>query len=282
MEINSKAVLKTWELDLKRRLRAAKKVNRDPKLVIVKVGDDYASGLYVSKKVQKARELGITPIVIELEQNVSQYELNETLKNVKDPVILQLPLPKHLNSNEAISHIHPELDVDGLTSYQKGLLSSRDPRAFEPATAKGVIKLIESQTTIPRKKVAIVSRSELIGIPLSHMILARNGFPVILHSKIPMSKIKKEMVSSSIIVTGCGQRGIFDFRHCKSSRQVIIDCSMAKRDGMSGVGDFDKDSILTYTSNAIASGYGHTGPATVLGLMDNVVKYYEMITEDFK
>ena len=281
MEINSKAVLESWESDLKRRMLDMEKIlGIRPALVIVRVGDDPASELYVNNKVKKAKELGVRVNVIKLDGGVDQETLNRTLEEIFQPVILQLPLPKGLNAEDAISYINPDIDVDGLTMYQKGLLAARNPNALEPATAKGVIKLIESETNIAGKKVAIVSRSELIGIPLAHMILQRDGFPVIMHSKVPLINLLDEIKDADIVVTGCGKRGIFDNRHFRTTGQIIIDCSMARDSDIPGVGDVRKDYVIMHTQNKIASGYGHTGPATILGLMDNVVKYYECLACD--
>lgn len=281
MEINSKAVLELWEKELKTRMTVAKKVlGIGPSLIIVRVGDDPASELYVNIKVKKAEQLGIYVKVIKLDSDVDQETLNHTLEEIFQPVILQLPLPKGLNAEEAISYIDPEVDVAGLTIEQKGLLSAGNLNAYEPATAKGVIRLIESETSISGKKVAIISRSELIGIPLSKMVIDRDGYPVVMHSKVPLMNLLDEIKNADIVVTGCGKRGIFDSRHFRKHGQIIIDCSMAKVDGLDGVGDVNKGCILLRTENKIASGYGHTGPATILGLMDNVIKHYEGLACD--
>ena len=192
------------------------------------------------------------------------------------PSILQLPIPEHLNAEEAMSYLDPKWDVDGLTPTQKGKLVNGDEHALEPATAKGVIRLLENEISLTGKRVAIVSRSPLIGQPLSQMILQRDGIPTILHSKVSDDILRTIMKSSDVVVTGCGKRAIFDASYFNFKGQIIIDCSMARDDDIPGVGDVDKEDILLFSLNKIASGYGHTGPATVLGLMDNIIKCYEI------
>lgn len=274
-EINTKQILTKWESELRERLSIIKNRGITPKLTIVRVDGGFDSELYVNNKVKKAKELGIDPLVISLDAGITQEELNAVLKHMKHPTILQLPIPKNLDANLALKHLNPMLDVDGLTIYQKGLLCDNDPSAMIPATASGVVRILKETTQISGSKVVIISRSDLIGKPLSKLILREDGYPVVLHSKIHGANIHAEMVSADIIVTGCGQRAIFDSLSFNKHRQVIIDCSMYKSDDMAGVGDVDKEDVLKYSDNMIASGYGHTGPATVLGLMNNVIKYYE-------
>ena len=286
LEINSKKVLEEWEAEIKRRIdKHIQETWTVPILNIIRVGKRKDTELYVRNKVKKGTELGIRVNVIELPEDATQGMLNNAIYSCTSPAILQLPIPDHLDKEFALSYLHPNLDVDGLTVAQKGYLINGDRRCLEPATAKGVIRLIESQTSIAGKKVAILSRSELIGKPLTQMILQRDGYPIVMHSKVNYWKLKKEMIDSDIVVTGCGQRAIFTCADFKMGKQVIIDCSMARKEGFTGVGDIYKETMIDKNFKddgkpsevtRLASGYGHTGPATVLGLMENVIKSYEM------
>ena len=282
-EIDSKMIIKKWEDEIRDRLDKITKLSYYPLIfVIVTVGESSESRLYVKNKVKKARELGIQSEVFSLPETVTQKELNKVLNEMVYPTILQLPLPPHLDHHEALEHLDYTLDLDGLTNTQAGMLAKCDPRALEPATAKGVIRILEDLVVLEKMKVAILSRSELIGIPLSHMLLQRDAYPVIMHSKILPIELGREIRTADIVVTGCGKRAIFTAENFNQSGQVIIDCSMTRVRNIPGVGDVNKEDVIKNTMNLIASGFGHTGPATVMGLMDNIVKYYEMITEDFK
>ena len=277
-EINSKDILNKWENELEDRVFNL--YLSDPflemNLLILRVGRRPETDLYVRNKIKKAEELRIDVTVFELPEDTTQAELNQYLMAADTPTILQLPIPEHLNAEEAMSYLDPKWDVDGLTPTQKGKLVNGDEHALEPATAKGVIRLLENEISLTGKRVAIVSRSPLIGQPLSQMILQRDGIPTILHSKVSDDILRTIMKSSDVVVTGCGRRAIFDASYFDFKGQIIIDCSMARDDDIPGVGDVDKEDILLFSLNKIASGYGHTGPATVLGLMDNIIKCYEI------
>lgn len=273
-EINSKDIIAGWQYEISDIIALH---DLKPELIIITVGDREDSKLYVNNKVKKAKELGIEPYVVKLDSTITQRGLNIAMSQIDRPAILQLPLPDHLDAVEALSHLRPEYDMDGLTTYQKGLLVDGRDEAMIPATAKGVMQILKWHTSLKGQKVAIVSRSELIGKPLIQLILQNDGHPVILHSKTPISKLREELRDADIVITGCGKRAIFDSSFFRKSGQIIIDCSMEKIDGVKGVGDVNKEDVLLNTNNLIASGYGHTGPATVMGLMENVVKYYQEI-----
>ena len=272
-EINTKGILERWENNIKIR---AGVLNQEPQFIIVKVGDRNDSNLYVNNKIKKAKELGIVPYLVNLNPDITQSNLNIAMSQIDRPAILQLPLPEHLDAMEALSHLTPQYDMDGLTSYQKGLLVGGDPRAMIPATAKGVVEILKSLTDLTGLRVLIISRSDLIGRPLIQLMLQEDAVPIVAHSRVPKLTLYSEMKKADVIITGCGKRKIFNSNHLAEGNQIIIDCSMEKVDNIDNVGDMDKEDILLNTYSSIASGYGHTGPATILGLLDNVVKYYEM------
>lgn len=275
-EINTKEILKKWQMELEGRLDRLKRNGHKPRLNIITVSSNEDGKLYVNNKIKKAEELGIECSIFRLDEYTNQDMLNKLIGCMSHPTILQLPIPKHLDKDEALRYLKPEFDVDGLTIYQKGLLVNGDKKAMIPATAAGVVRIIEHVTNIQRKKVAILSRSELIGKPLAQLILQKDGYPIVMHSKIPEYELNYEMMDADIVVTGCGKRAIFDSNNFDVDCQILIDCSMYRSPVRDGVGDIDKEDILKHTDNLIASGYGHTGPATVMGLMENVVKYYEL------
>lgn len=278
-EINTKEILKKWQIELEGRLDRLKRNGHEPRLNIITVSSNEDGKLYVNNKIKKAEELGIECSIFRLDEYTNQDMLNELIGCMRHPTILQLPIPKHLDKDEALRYLKPEFDVDGLTIYQKGLLVNGDKKAMVPATAAGVVRIIEHITNIQGKKVAILSRSELIGKPLTQLILQKDGYPIVMHSKISEYELNYEMMDADIVVTGCGKRAIFDSNNFDVDCQILIDCSMHKSPVRDGVGDIDKEDILKHTDNLIASGYGHTGPATVMGLMDNVAKYYELQDE---
>lgn len=276
-ELNSRILLRRWEEELKNRVQELYRQGIIPCLNIIRVGDRPDSKLYVENKIKKCIELGVNAKILNvLDNEHTEDDVAILCGTANVPTIVQMPLPKWVDARRCVNLLDPAVDVDGLGTIQKGYLQEGSPYAYEPATAKGVIRLIEGHGPIEGKKVVIVSRSELIGLPLAKMILDRDGYPMVLHSKVCWARVRYEMRCADIVVTGCGKRSIFDCKDAgMASEQLIIDCSMAKERDIDGVGDFNKESVIKYTDACIASGYGHTGPATILGLIDNVLKAYE-------
>lgn len=273
-EIDSKAIINNWIDDL--RVRAAR-LFITPRLHIIQVGADEASNKYVKNKIETAKKIGIEANHLQLPVDVKQMELDFIIKQFSiDPLILQLPVPGNLNVEAAIQRLDPMSDVDGFTTEQIGMLVKGHEYSLAPATALGIIKLLHGTVgDLTGKKVVIVNRSNLIGKPLFQLLLQENAQVTMLHSAIPMEQQKETMKSADIVITGCGKRKMYDHTFFKDG-QVLIDCSMNRIDGVPGVGDMDKEDILEHLNVKIASGYGHTGPATVAALMENVIKTYEL------
>lgn len=272
-EINTKEIVKQWIEELKVRSR---NLFTTPNLTIIQIGDNEASNKYIKNKLSMADELGIYARHLKFPETITQTELNMVMKHYGEfPIILQLPVPDHINVEQAMAQIDPKSDVDGFTHYQKALLLDGNMDALVPATALGIHRILkETVGDLTGNKVAIVNRSHLIGKPLMQLLLSENAVPIMLHSKVPANLLKQEIYNSDIVVTGCGKRKIFNSKNF-SPGQVLIDCSMNRVDGIPGVGDMDKEEILKNIYVQIASGYGHTGMATTVGLMENVIKVYE-------
>ena len=278
MEIKSQDFAKLWRDELKQQVL---NLGERPECTII-IAKDYSppSKIYVNNKRKESENIGITSHVVEIEwENKSKaellQELKEAIKNSNHAVMVQDPFPL-FNQTEIAELIPYEKDVDGFTLIQKGKLINGDKDTLIPCTPLGIIKLLEYvyPNTLKGKSIGIFSRSNLIGKPLIHLALQKNMTPLIIHTKSNYLS-KKNGLNCDIVVTGCGQRKIFksnDFLDV----ETIIDCSMNKVDGIPGVGDCDREDILTNKSNIlIASGYKHTGTFTVLALMENIIKAYK-------
>lgn len=282
MEINTKAFVQQWKEELKAELI---KMNTTPKLLII-MAKDYSkpSKTYVNNKIKIGAELGIETLLHEIEwENKNKEELVIEIKNVINSysdhaVIVQLPFPQI--TEEDLSNIIPaNRDADGFTNEQKGKLISGSTDALIPCTALGVIKLLKHiHGDLTGKTIAIVNRSNLIGKPLLHLALQHNMTPTIIHTKTDALDASITIETSSIVVTGCGKRKLFNHRDFNDDfTETIIDCSMHTEEGIPGVGDCDKEDILKHFNNInIASGYGHTGLLTVCALFDNTIKIYKL------
>ena len=271
-EIDTLGIVNSWREELIARIS---NLNSTPHLNIIQIGNNEASNKYVANKINKAKSLGISTEHIHLSEKTTEDDLIRYIKECGQPTILQLPVPKHINVERVMEYLDPTVDVDGFTLVQKGLLANGDKKALVPATALGVLRILKSQIDLCGRKAVIVNRSHLIGKPLTQLLLNENCYVTVLHSRVDMESLREETRSADIVVTGCGLRNVFDSSYF-SEEQILVDCSMNRVDGVPGVGDMDKADIMQYLSVAIASGYGHTGLATVMGLMENVVKVYEL------
>ena len=284
-EINTKQIVKTWKEELKLEVETLKAKGVYPKLTIVQDSQTKEEcARYKKGKYSNAKELGIEceDIIIETEgkdKTSILRDLMDAIEDINNPVIVQMPFTG-ISISDLSTIIPYEYDVDGFTMEQRHLLDINDPKALVPCTAKGVMKLLEEvHEDLCGLVICIVNRSDLIGKPLFKLALQRNMTPIMCHSKTSPYDLKRLMVTSDIVVTGCGKRAIFNSSDVSCCAGAIIDCSMHRgEDGK--VGDFDKEDVLNNCPYInIASGYGHSGVTTVVALMDNIIKVYKNILE---
>lgn len=243
----------------------------ETRLVIIQVEGDKASDSYVKNKVKLGAELGIKVSHVMLKNDTTQDKLERIIEfyNNEDSVngiIVQLPLPKHLNERKALDKIDVEKDVDGLSTAQIGRLTTENGRVMFPCTALGVLIMLINITELEGKDVVIVNRSNLIGKPLQTLLTKKNATVTMCHSKT--KNLKEKIQNADIVITGIGRAKYFDKSYFRDG-QIIIDCSMnmyeGKLCGDAKVEDLEDLDVL------IASGTGHTGVMTVLSLMYNTL-----------
>lgn len=243
----------------------------ETRLVIIQVEGDKASDSYVKNKVKLGAELGIKVSHVMLKNDTTQDKLERVIEfyNNEDSVngiIVQLPLPKHLNERKALDKIDVEKDVDGLSTAQIGRLTTENGRVMFPCTALGVLNMLINITKLEGKDVVIVNRSNLIGKPLQTLLTKENATVTMCHSKT--KNLKEKIQNADIVITGIGRAKHFDKSYFRDG-QIIIDCSMNMYEGKL-CGDV-KIEDLEDLDVLIASGTGHTGVMTVLSLMYNTL-----------
>lgn len=241
-----------------------------PHLVVILVGDDPASELYVSMKEKKAKHIGMRSTVIRYPQSTNEEtiltKINE-LNNDNDvsAILVQLPVPSHLNSLNIIQAISPLKDVDGITPENIGKISlGAVPYAYS-CTPKGILRLLDTYGINPEgKHVVIVGRSNIVGKPLAQMLLNKNATVTICHSRTQnLSDITK---TADILVSAVGKYKIIRKEMIKPGA-VIIDAGTSKIDGKT-CGDVDFENILNEVSH-ITPVPGGVGPMTIASLMEN-------------
>ena len=244
--------------------------NKKPHLTAITVGDNPASLLYVSRKQEKAIQLGVEFNWIKLDALTSQDILGELISSEAketDGIIIQLPLPDHLDPEEAINCIPHEVDVDGLTSYNLGSLFSETYKLI-PATSLAVLELLNFyKIKTEDRNIVIAGRSRLVSSPLAKILSSKNynGNVSVIHSKTTNQKLFTKQ--ADIFISAIGSAKIYDSTFFKEG-STIIDIGISSVDGKT-YGDIDTDQIADLVSNR-APFPGGVGPITVSALFFNL------------
>ena len=246
------------------------KDNKKPHLTAITVGDNPASLLYVTRKQEKAAHLGVEFNWLKLDTDTSQETLEEVISEeskATDGLIIQLPLPSHLNPEEAINCIPHEIDVDGLTSYNLGSLFS-DTYKLIPATSLAVLELLNFYNiqTVD-KNIVIAGRSRLVSAPLAKILSSKsyNANVSIIHSRTTNQKLFTK--EADIFISAIGSAKMYDSTYFKNGA-TIIDIGISSVDGKT-YGDIDTFEIGEVISSR-APFPGGVGPITVSALFFNL------------
>ena len=244
--------------------------NKTPHMTAITVGDNPASLLYVSRKKEKAEELGVEFNWIKLDKNTSQEKLKELVETESkntDGLIIQLPLPDHLSSEDVINCIPPDVDVDGLTSYNLGSLFSNEYKLI-PATSLAVLELLNFyQIKTEDKVIVIAGRSRLVSSPLAKILSSKsyNANVTVIHSKT--SNQKQFITQADIFISAVGSAKLYDSSYFKQGA-TIIDIGISSVDGKT-YGDIDTQNISEVASHR-SPFPGGVGPITVSALFFNL------------
>lgn len=244
-----------------------------PHLAVIMVGDNDASKVYVRNKSRACEEIGIEFKEYLLPSTTKQSELLELIQKLNNDknvngILLQSPIPKPLNIQEAFNTILPEKDVDGFNPYNVGNLCIGQD-GFIPCTPLGIMKMFEKYNIdIDGKKVAIIGRSNIVGKPMAQCMLSKNATVTICHSKT--KELKKEVKDADIIIAAAGKQNIVTADMVKDGA-VIIDVGMNRNSEGKLCGDVDFENIKEKASY-ITPVPGGVGPMTIAMLMSNVIK----------
>ncbi|MCT4544147.1 MAG: bifunctional methylenetetrahydrofolate dehydrogenase/methenyltetrahydrofolate cyclohydrolase FolD [Vallitalea sp.] len=245
----------------------------NPTLAVVLVGNDPASQVYVKHKKKACEYVGIRSLAYELDENTSEDELLKLVNelNTRDDVhgiLVQLPLPKHIDEEKILLAIDPSKDVDGFHPYSVGNLSiGRD--GFVSCTPAGIIELIKRYNIeIEGKNCVVIGRSNIVGKPVSMLLLRENGTVTICHSRT--KNIKEICKQADILVVAIG-RANFVTKDFIKEGATVIDVGMNRLDNGKLCGDVSYDECATI-AGAITPVPGGVGPMTIAMLMNNCVK----------
>ncbi len=246
-----------------------------PGLAIVEVGSDPASEIYVRNKIKSANFVGIEARLIKKDESITQEELLKLIDELNADVsvhgiIVQLPLPKHLDERAVIDLIDPDKDIDGFGVLNKGKLFS-GMKCFQPATPLGVMKLLDAYNIpLKGKEAVVVGRSNIVGKPMGMMLLLRDATVTIAHRyTVDLKKITKE---ADILVVAVGKKNLITADMIKPGA-VVVDVGI-NREGDKIYGDVDFDNVSQVASH-ITPVPGGVGPLTIAALLANTVEAYE-------
>ena len=253
------------------------KLEKKPKLVIIRIGDDFASGKYVANKIKRCSEVGIDSQIIHLEENITQLEVEKTILKLNEDknitgILLQLPIPKHLDEDYLTNLIKDEKDVDGFTIANMGKLSLGLDGNIA-CTPRGVITLLkEFNIDIESKDVLIINRSNIVGKPLSQLFLKENATVTIAHSKT--KNLKQKIALADIVVSAVGKVNFLSADDFEDNT-TIIDVSINFNELGKMCGDVKKEDydILINEKNCNLTPVPNgVGQMTVIELIEQTIE----------
>ena len=270
----SSVILQDLKTEIQRYLQEGK---RTPRIDILLVGDDYASQMYVNMKEKKALDLGISVNVHNFEKDINENDLVKLISQLNndksvDGIMVQLPMPEHINESKVLESILPSKDVDGLTSTNLGKLFKNDSSAIPPATAKGVIKLLDNyDVQIEGKRAVVIGRGDISGLPIAAMLQNRNATVTICHSHT--QGLKDICKDADILVSSIGRAEYINSEYVKNGG-VVIDVGTNRNSEGKLVGDVDFNSVKDI-AGYITPVPGGVGPMTIACLFDNLIEMYK-------
>ena len=270
--IDGIAIGKEIREEIKQEVDVLKERGCQPGLAVILVGDDQASRTYVRNKEKSSIAVGMKSVLIELPETISEEELLNHVTNLnKDDsihgILVQLPLPKHIDENLVIQAIDPVKDVDGFHPINVGKMIIGQ-RAFLSCTPYGIIKLLErTGTEVRGKHAVIVGRSNIVGKPMGQLLLQRDATVTYCHSKT--EDLEAFTKQADILIVAIGKAKFITADHVKEGA-VVIDVGMNRDENGKLCGDVDFESAKEKAS-AITPVPGGVGPMTITMLLKNTL-----------
>ncbi|MBD5087733.1 MAG: bifunctional methylenetetrahydrofolate dehydrogenase/methenyltetrahydrofolate cyclohydrolase FolD [Clostridiales bacterium] len=271
--IDGKKISNEIKEELKEKVTGYKQEGKEITLAVIQVGHDPASTVYVGNKKKACEYIGIRFLAYELEETITQQELLDlivTLNQRQDVngILVQLPLPKHIDEDLVIQTISPEKDVDGFHPQSVGALSIGQ-EGFVSCTPAGIIQLLKrSNIEIEGKECVVIGRSNIVGKPISLLLLRENGTVTICHSRT--KDLKEVTKRADILVVAIGKPKFITKEYVKEGA-VVIDVGIHRNENNKLCGDVDFEDVEPVVS-AITPVPGGVGPMTIAMLMYNCVE----------
>ncbi|MBN2427196.1 MAG: bifunctional methylenetetrahydrofolate dehydrogenase/methenyltetrahydrofolate cyclohydrolase FolD [Deltaproteobacteria bacterium] len=271
--IDGKAISQKLRQDIAKEVAGLKEKGYTPGLAVVLVGEDPASRTYVSMKEKACQAAGIFSLEHKLPEDTPQADLLKLVEDLNhderiDGILVQLPLPGHINSDRIIEAISPHKDVDGFHPYNFGMLVIGKP-LFQPCTPYGIMKLLEvTGIDLKGKEVVVVGRSNIVGKPVAFMCLAKHATVTICHSRTV--DLQAKVGQADVVIAAVGKAEMIKGAWIKPGA-VVIDVGINRVGEKKLVGDVEFEAALERAS-AITPVPGGVGPMTITMLLANTVE----------
>lgn len=275
--IDGKKISNELKLELKEKVADYKEQGIEITLAVIQVGDDKASSVYVGNKKKACEFIGIKSLAYELPESTTEEELLSLIRelNERDDVngiLVQLPLPKHIDEDKVIETIDAKKDVDGFHPMSVGALSI-GKKGFISCTPYGIIELLKrSNIEIDGKECVVIGRSNIVGKPMSMLLLRENATVTTAHSHT--KDLKEVCRRADILVVAIGKPRFINSEYIKEGA-VVIDVGIHRNEDNKLCGDVDYEDVLPHVS-AITPVPGGVGPMTIAMLMKNCVNAVEI------
>ncbi len=275
--IDGKVISAQIKEELKEKVAAMKAAGTEICLAVIQVGVDPASTVYVGNKKKACEFIGIKSLAYELPEETTEAELLDIIDKLnKDDsvngILVQLPVPDHINEDKIIKAISPLKDVDGFHPMSVGALSIGQP-GFVSCTPAGVIQLLKrSGVEIAGKECVVIGRSNIVGKPMSMLLLRENGTVTVCHSRT--KDLKEVCKRADILVVAIGRPKMIDASYIKEGA-AVIDVGIHRDENNKLCGDVDYASAVEI-AGAITPVPGGVGPMTIAMLMNNCVESVEI------
>ena len=268
--IDGQKISKDIKDETKEKVAALKEKGIETSLAVILVGNDPASSVYVSNKKKACEYTGIRSLSYELPEETTEEELLKLIDELNNDVtvngiLVQLPLPKHINEDAVIKRISPDKDVDGFHPESVGRLSIGE-RGFQSCTPAGVIQLLKrSDVKFEGAECVVVGRSNIVGKPMAMLLIRENGTVTVCHSRT--KDLREVTRRADILVVAIGKPEFIDASYVKDGA-VVIDVGIHRKGEKKLCGDVDFASVEPVASK-ITPVPGGVGPMTIAMLMNN-------------
>lgn len=275
--IDGKVISAQIKEELKEKVAKYKEEGTEICLAVIQVGNDPASSVYVGNKKKACEYIGVKSLAYELEESTTEDELLELINKLnKDDsvngILVQLPLPKHIDEDKVIQTITPKKDVDGFHPQNVGALCIGQ-KGYVSCTPAGIIQLLKrSDIEIAGKECVIIGRSNIVGKPMSLLMLRENATVTVTHSKT--KDLKEVCKRADILIVAIGRPKMITDEYVKDGA-VVIDVGIHRMENNKLCGDVDFE-LVEPKCSAITPVPGGVGPMTIAMLMNNCVESVEL------